>query len=193
MILVIDNYDSFTYNLVQALAGLGADVTVRRNDTLTTGEIERVDPSGIVLSPGPGTPSEAGVSVAVVRRFAPDIPILGVCLGHQAIGVAYGVRVVRAAQPVHGKVTTIAHSGTGLFAGLPTPVRMTRYHSLILDPESIPVELEVTAWSEGPGGGMEIQALRHRQHRLWGVQFHPESVASAHGDRLLGNYLEWTR
>jgi anthranilate synthase component II len=193
MILVIDNYDSFTYNLVQALARTGAEVVVRRNDQVTIDQIARLDPRGIVLSPGPGTPDHAGVCVEVVRRFGPSVPTLGVCLGHQAVGVAYGGRVVRAAEPVHGKVSRVDHVGTDLFLGLPGPAGMTRYHSLTLDPESIPAELEVVAWSDRADGGREIQAVRHRRHPVWGVQFHPESVASTHGERLIENYLEHTR
>jgi anthranilate synthase component II len=193
MILVIDNYDSFTYNLVQALARDGGDVMVRRNDEITTDEIAAMDLHGIVLSPGPGTPDDAGVCVEVVRRFGATVPILGVCLGHQAVAVAYGARVVRAAQPVHGKVSAVTHHGGDLFRGVPSPAPMTRYHSLLVDPESVPAELEVVAWSQGPDGEREIQALRHRRHRVWGVQFHPESVASAHGELLIDNYLEQTR
>ena len=190
MILVIDNYDSFTWNLVQLLGGLGAEVGVRRNDQVTTDEIARLAPSGIVISPGPCTPAEAGVSVETVRRFGPEVPILGVCLGHQAIGVAYGARVVRARRLMHGKVSPVGHGGGGLFEGVPTPVSMTRYHSLVIDPASIPEALEVVAWTEEPGWEDEVQAVRHREHPVWGVQFHPESVASHHGERLVRNFLE---
>ena len=190
MILVIDNYDSFTFNLVQLLGGLGADVEVRRNDGVTLDEIAAMGPAAIVISPGPGTPAEAGVSVDVVRRFGPTTPILGVCLGHQAIGEAYGGRVVRARRLMHGKVSPVSHEGRGLFQGVPTPVTMTRYHSLVLDPEGVPAELEVVAWTAEPGWDDEVQAVRHRDHPVWGVQFHPESVASEHGDRLMENFME---
>jgi anthranilate synthase component II len=189
MILVIDNYDSFTYNLVQLLGVLGASVQVRRNDRVSVDEIAEMAPTGIVLSPGPGGPGEAGVSVPAVRRFGATTPTLGVCLGHQAIGVAYGGHVVRAREPVHGKVSRMSHSGEGVFRGLPAPVEMVRYHSLVLDPERLPAELEVTAWTEGLEG-REIQAIRHRRHPVQGVQFHPESVASRDGETLVANFLE---
>ena len=190
MILVIDNYDSFTWNLVQLLGGLGAEVLVRRNDEVSVSEIERLGPERIVISPGPCTPAEAGISVEVVRRMGAGTPILGVCLGHQSIGEAYGGRVVRARRLMHGKVSPVGHRGTGLFDGLPAPVAMTRYHSLVLDPASLPDALEVVAWTEEKGWTDEIQAVRHRHHPVWGVQFHPESVASDHGERLLRNFLE---
>jgi anthranilate synthase/aminodeoxychorismate synthase-like glutamine amidotransferase len=190
MILVIDNYDSFTYNLVQLLGGLGADVVVRRNDEVGLDAVAALAPDRIVLSPGPCTPAEAGITVPVVRRFGPDIPILGVCLGHQAIGAAYGATVVRARRLMHGKVSPVAHRGDGLFDGLPSPVPMTRYHSLVIDPPTLPAELEVIAWTDEPGFEDEIQAVRHRAHPVWGVQFHPESIASRGGDRILSNFLE---
>ena len=190
MILVIDNYDSFTFNLVQLLGELGAEVEVRRNDAIDLDAIEALAPDRIVVSPGPCTPAEAGISVDVIRRFGPDVPTLGVCLGHQAIGAAYGGRVVRARRLMHGKVSAVAHSGTGLFRGVPTPVAMTRYHSLVLEPGSLPDALEVVAWTDEDGWEDEIQAVRHREHPVWGVQFHPESVASVHGDRLMKNFLE---
>lgn len=190
MILIIDNHDSFTYNLVQLCARLGADIVVRRNDDVGLHEIAALAPAGIILSPGPGHPVGAGVTVDVVKRFAGVTPILGVCLGHQAIGVAYGGRVVRARRPMHGKVSAIAHTGAGLFHGIPDPVGMTRYHSLTLEPETVPVDLEVVAWTAGCDD--EIQSVRHRRHAVFGVQFHPESVASVHGDRLLANFLERT-
>jgi anthranilate synthase component II len=193
MILVIDNYDSFTFNLVQLLGTLGADVSVRRNDEVTVDEIGELDPAGIVVSPGPCGPDEAGVSVAAIRRFGEDTPVLGVCLGHQAIGAAYGGRVVRAREPVHGKVARIAHTGADLFRGLPDPVEMVRYHSLVLEPASLPHELEVTAWTAGVADRGEIQGIRHHRHPVHGVQFHPESVASVQGERLLANFLELTR
>lgn len=189
MILVIDNYDSFTFNLVQLLGGLGATIEVRRNDEVTLSGIEAMAPERIVVSPGPCTPREAGISVDVIRRFGPGIPTLGVCLGHQAIGEAYGARVVRARRLMHGKVSPVGHGGEGLFAGIPTPVSMTRYHSLVLDPDSLPAELEVVAWTEEAGWEDEVQAVRHRTHPVWGVQFHPESVASQHGERLMKNFL----
>ena len=190
MILVIDNYDSFTFNLVQLLGGLGAEVDVRRNDAVTVDEIETLAPERIVVSPGPCTPAEAGISVDLIRRLGATTPILGVCLGHQAIGEAYGGKVVRARRLMHGKVSPVAHRGEGLFQGVPTPVAMTRYHSLVLEPDSLPEALEVVAWTDEPGWEDEIQAVRHREHPVWGVQFHPESVASSHGDRLLRNFLE---
>lgn len=163
---------------------------VRRNDQVGLEEITELAPRGIVVSPGPGTPAEAGISVDVVRRFGATTPTLGVCLGHQAIGEVYGGRVVRAGRLMHGKVSPVAHRGTGLFEGVPTPVTMTRYHSLALDPEGIPDELEVVAWTAEAEWGDEVQAVRHREHPVWGVQFHPESVASQHGERLVRNFLE---
>lgn len=190
MILVIDNYDSFTFNLVQLLGGLGARVEVLRNDELDVAEVEEMAPDRIVVSPGPCTPAEAGISVEVIRKLGPRIPTLGVCLGHQAIGEAYGARVVRARRLMHGKVSPVAHSGEGLFRNVPSPVTMTRYHSLILDPATIPDELEVIAWTDEDGWHDEVQAVRHRTHPVWGVQFHPESVASEHGERLMQNFLE---
>jgi len=190
MILVIDNYDSFTWNLVQLLGTLGAEVLVRRNDEVDLDGIARLRPSRIVISPGPCTPAQAGISVETVRRFGSDTPILGVCLGHQAIGEAYGGRVVRARRLMHGKVSPVAHEGAGLFDGLPSPVAMTRYHSLVVDRDSMPDDLEVIAWTGEPGWEDEVQAVRHRSHPVWGVQFHPESVASEHGDRLVRNFLE---
>jgi anthranilate synthase component II len=193
MILVIDNYDSFTYNLVQLVAGLGAEVLVRRNDEITTDDVADLAPAGIIVSPGPHTPREAGVSLETVRRFGRAIPILGVCLGHQAIGVAWGGRVVRARRPMHGKVSAICHGGQGAFAGLPSPVHMTRYHSLTLDPAHLPAELEAIAWTDDGDGSADIQGIRHRDLPVWGVQFHPESVASAHGRDLVANFLERTR
>jgi anthranilate synthase component II len=190
MILVVDNYDSFTYNLVQLLGSLGAEVVVRRNDALTLGDVAELVPAGIVLSPGPGGPEQAGVSVEIVRRFGARVPVLGVCLGHQAIGVAYGGRVVRSRNPMHGKVSAIRHNGTGVFRGLPEPVHMTRYHSLTVDPATLPPTLQVTAWADNSDGTRDIQGIGHRDHPVWGVQFHPESVASQHGERLVGNFVE---
>ncbi|HUF26250.1 MAG TPA: aminodeoxychorismate/anthranilate synthase component II [Gemmatimonadaceae bacterium] len=187
MILVIDNYDSFTWNLVQYLGELGADPIVRRNDAITVEQIGALRPRAIVLSPGPRTPADAGVTVPTVRRWGAEIPILGVCLGHQAIGEAYGGRVVRAQRVMHGKTSRVVHDGTGLFATLPSPLVVMRYHSLVIAPESLPGDLEVIARaSDGPE---EIHAVRHRSNPVWGVQFHPESVMTEGGMRLLENFL----
>ena len=185
MLLMIDNYDSFTYNLVQYLGELGQEVKVIRNDELTVDEIERIGAERIVLSPGPCTPNEAGVSLEVIRRFAGRMPILGVCLGHQAIGQAFGGKVVHAKQLMHGKVSRIHHSGKGVFSGLPTPYDATRYHSLAIERASCPKELEVTAWTEDG----EIMGLRHASLPIEGVQFHPESILTEHGHALLKNFI----
>jgi len=185
MLLMIDNYDSFTYNLVQYLGELGEDVKVIRNDELTVDEIERLGAARIVLSPGPCTPNEAGVSLEVIRRFAGRTPILGVCLGHQAIGQAFGGKVVHAKQLMHGKVSRIHHSGQGVFSGLPTPYEATRYHSLAIERASCPKELEVTAWTEDG----EIMGVRHAALPIEGVQFHPESILTQHGHALLKNFI----
>ncbi len=191
MILVIDNYDSFTYNLVQYLGELGADPLVRRNDAVTIDDIDRMAPAAIVISPGPGTPADAGISLDVIRRFGASVPILGVCLGHQAIGEAYGGMVVRAPQVMHGKTSRILHSGAGVFAGIPSPFEVMRYHSLTVDRVSLPAELEVTAWSqEDP---TEIHAVRHRTFPVWGLQFHPESVMTQYGKGVLRNFLGMTQ
>ncbi len=191
MILVIDNYDSFTFNLVQYLQALGAEVRVERNDALTVPQVEALAPERILISPGPCTPNEAGVSLGVVRELGPRIPILGVCLGHQAIGQAYGGRVVRAGRIMHGKTSRIRHHGTGVFAGLPDGYEATRYHSLVVERESLPECLEVTAWTEDEAGGIEaLMGLRHRSHPVHGVQFHPESILTEHGHALLKNFLE---
>ncbi len=190
MILVIDNYDSFTYNLVQYLGELGAEMEVVRNDQLSVDEIARRAPERIVISPGPCTPTEAGVSVETIRELGPRIPILGVCLGHQSIGQAYGGDVVRAAKPMHGKTSPIRHTGEGIFRGIPAPFTVARYHSLVIEPSSLPTALEAVAWTDEPGFETEIQAVRHRAHPVWGVQFHPESIASEHGHALLRNFLE---
>jgi anthranilate synthase/aminodeoxychorismate synthase-like glutamine amidotransferase len=187
MILVIDNYDSFTYNLVQYLGDLGADPVVRRNDAITVDEVGALAPRAVLLSPGPCTPAEAGVTVPVIRRWGPEIPMLGVCLGHQAIGEAYGGRVVRAGRVMHGKTSRLAHDGTGLFAGLPAPLTVMRYHSLVVEPDSMPAALEVTA--RATDDASEVHALRHREHPVWGVQFHPESVLTEGGRELLVNFL----
>ena len=186
MILLLDNYDSFTFNLYQSLSELGADVVVRRNDAVTVDEIEQLVPTldGIVISPGPCTPSEAGISVPLVQRLAGAVPVLGVCLGHQAIGEAFGGTVVRAPRIMHGKVSMIAHDGGGVFAGLPNPFQATRYHSLIVERSSLPSELEVTAEADGL-----IMGLRHRSLPVEGVQFHPESILTPTGNDLLANFL----
>jgi anthranilate synthase/aminodeoxychorismate synthase-like glutamine amidotransferase len=189
MLLVIDNYDSFTWNLVQYLGELGQEPVVRRNDEIGIDDIERLRPSRIVISPGPCTPAEAGISVECIRRFGAETPILGVCLGHQAIGAAYGAHVVRARRTMHGKLSPVAHAGDALFREVPSPLRVTRYHSLVIDRVSLPQEMEVTAWTDEPGWTDEIQAVRHRVHPVWGVQFHPESIASEHGRTILNNFL----
>jgi anthranilate synthase component 2 len=189
MLLMIDNYDSFTYNLVQYLGELGEEVKVIRNDELSVEEIERLAPARIVLSPGPCTPNEAGVTLAVVDRFSGRVPILGVCLGHQAIGQAFGGRVVHAKTLMHGKVSRIHHNGAGVFRGLPTPYDATRYHSLAIQRETCPAELEVTAWTEDG----EIMGVRHRTLAVEGVQFHPESILTEHGHALLRNFLTESR
>ena len=191
MLLMIDNYDSFTWNLVQYLQSLGAEVRVERNDALSVDEIERLAPQRIVISPGPCTPNEAGVSMAVIERLGASTPILGVCLGHQSIGQAYGGDVVRAGRIMHGKTSRIRHEGKGVFAGLPDGYEATRYHSLVVDKRTLPDCLEVTAWTDNEDGSMEeIMGLRHRQHPVEGVQFHPESILTEHGPALLKNFLE---
>jgi anthranilate synthase/aminodeoxychorismate synthase-like glutamine amidotransferase len=188
MLLVIDNYDSFTYNLVQYLGELGAEIVVRRNDEVNVAEVGALHPSGIVLSPGPCAPAQAGVTVEVIRAWGSTIPTLGVCLGHQAIGEAYGGRVVRATRAVHGKTSRIDHDGRDLFAGLPSPLEVGRYHSLVVERESLPDTLEVVATAvDDP---REIHALRHVSHPVWGVQFHPESVLTTNGKQLLRNFLD---
>jgi anthranilate synthase component II len=186
MLLMIDNYDSFTYNLVQYFGELGEDVHVARNDEITLEEIARLAPRRICLSPGPCTPTEAGITLAVLERFGSATPILGVCLGHQAIGHAYGGKVVRAARLMHGKTDAVAHTGGGVFAGLPTPFTATRYHSLAVERASLPECLEVTAWTDDG----EIMGLRHRTLPVEGVQFHPESIATEHGHAMLKNFLQ---
>lgn len=185
MILLLDNYDSFTYNLYQYLSELGAEVLVRRNDELTVGAITALAPEKIVISPGPCTPNEAGISVALIRELGEHIPILGVCLGHQSIGAAYGGTVVRAPVVMHGKLSAISHTSAGVFAGLPNPFHATRYHSLIVRRDDLPSCLEVTAWTED---GL-IMGLRHREHPVQGVQFHPESIMTEAGKALLRNFL----
>jgi anthranilate synthase component 2 len=192
MILLIDNYDSFTWNLVQRLGEIapGVLLEVRRNDRITCDEIAVLAPSHIVISPGPCTPDEAGISCDVVRRFAGRMPILGVCLGHQSIGQVFGGTIVRAQRPMHGKVDHIEHAGRGLFAGLDSPIEATRYHSLVIDPPTLPRDFEVDAWSHAPDGSREIMAIRHRTLPVYGVQFHPESFLTPAGYDLLRRFLE---
>jgi anthranilate synthase component 2 len=189
MLLVIDNYDSFTFNLVQFLGELGADVMVCRNDERTVAEIGALSPSRVVVSPGPCTPSEAGVSVELFRSLDPSIPMLGVCLGHQSLGEAFGGRTVRADRVMHGKTAPTRHSGDGIFRGIPSPFSVARYHSLVTDAGVLPDCLIPVAWSDGKDGVEEIQAIRHRERPVWGVQFHPESHFSEHGKVLLENFL----
>jgi anthranilate synthase component II len=190
MLLMIDNYDSFTYNLVQYLGELGEEVRVARNDQITPAEIADLQPARIVISPGPCTPNEAGVSLAAIERFAGQIPILGVCLGHQSIGQAFGGRIVRAGCVMHGKTSTVHHRGQGVFADLPNPFIVVRYHSLVIDKTTIPKCLDITAWTETPAGELdEIMGVRHRTLPVEGVQFHPESILTEHGHALLRNFL----
>lgn len=191
MLLMIDNYDSFTYNLVQYLGELGADVRVYRNDQITVDDIARFQPDHVVISPGPCTPTEAGVSLEVIRHYAGKIPLLGVCLGHQAIGQAFGGKVVHARQVMHGKTSLIYHADKGVFKGLPNPFEATRYHSLIIERASLPSCLEVTAWTQHEDGGIdEIMGVRHREYAVEGVQFHPESILTQHGHAMLKHFLE---
>lgn len=187
MVLVIDNYDSFTYNLVQYLGELGAEIRVRRNDEVTLGEVDAMQPTQIVISPGPGRPEDAGVTLDVIRRFGPTTPILGVCLGHQAIGVVYGGTVCRAITPMHGKTSTVVHDGKGVFSGITEPFLAGRYHSLIIASDSVPADLEVAARTREDG---TIMAVRHRKYPVHGVQFHPESVLTDEGRRILKNFLD---
>lgn len=186
MILMIDNYDSFTYNLVQYMGELGADLHIHRNDKITLPEIEKLRPAKIVISPGPCTPEKAGISIEVIQAFAGRVPILGVCLGHQAIGVAFGCRVLRGDYPVHGKTSMVKHDGRSIFAGIPNPFEATRYHSLIIERQSLPAVLEVSAETDD---GV-IMGIRHRELPLEGVQFHPESILTGEGKHLLKNFLE---
>lgn len=198
MLLVLDNYDSFTWNLVQLLGELGAEPRVVRNDELSVDAVRELGPDRIVVSPGPCTPAEAGISVELFRRLGPEVPMLGVCLGHQALGEAWGGRTVRAGRIMHGKTAPVSHGGEGVFQGIPSPFTVARYHSLVSDPTALPDVLQVVAWSDGEGGegappetpdSREIQGMRHRVHPSWGVQFHPESLFSEHGRRLLANFL----
>jgi len=187
MLLVIDNYDSFTYNLVQYFGELGADIRVHRNDEITLDQIDAMKPDHIVISPGPGRPEDAGITVDAIRRFGPKVPLLGVCLGHQAIGVVYGGTVCRASAPIHGKTSTVVHDGKGVFRGLTEPFEAGRYHSLVISPADVPADLEVSARTEGEG---IIMGVRHRTHPVHGVQFHPESVLTDEGRTILRNFLE---
>jgi anthranilate synthase/aminodeoxychorismate synthase-like glutamine amidotransferase len=190
MVFVLDNYDSFTYNLVQYLGELGAEVEVRRNDQVTLAEIEGLRPERIVVSPGPCTPHEAGISIELVRHFAGKVPVLGVCLGHQAIGAAFGGRVVRASSLMHGKTSQVQHDGRTIFRDLPSPMTATRYHSLIVSKEELPKDLEVSATATDRDGSEVIMGLRHRKYPVEGVQFHPESVLTEAGKKLVANFLE---
>jgi len=191
MLLMIDNYDSFTFNLVQYFGELGADVHVYRNDEITTDRIAELDPKFLVISPGPCTPLEAGISVEAIERFAGKIPILGVCLGHQSIGQAFGGKIVRAREVMHGKTSPVHHADTGVFTGLANPFEATRYHSLVIEKETIPDCLEITAWTEDADGNLdEIMGVRHKELAVQGVQFHPESILTQHGHDMLENFLE---
>ncbi len=190
MLLMIDNYDSFTYNLVQYFGELGAEVKVVRNDEVTVAEIEALAPDQLVISPGPCTPNEAGISLEAIRHFAGKLPILGVCLGHQSIGQAFGGRIVHAREIMHGKTSPVFHKDTGVFTGLDNPFTATRYHSLVIEQESLPDCLEVTAWTGQKGAIDEIMGIRHREYDIQGVQFHPESILTEQGHRLLQNFLE---
>jgi len=191
MLLMIDNYDSFTYNLVQYLGELGADVRVYRNDQINVAEIARMAPEKIVISPGPCTPNEAGVSLSTLQQFAGKMPILGVCLGHQSIGQAFGGKIVHAREIMHGKTSLIHHTGKGVFKGLPSPFEATRYHSLVIEKASLPDCLEITAWTEDAQGNLdEIMGVRHKEFSIEGVQFHPESILTQHGHDLLRNFLD---
>jgi anthranilate synthase/aminodeoxychorismate synthase-like glutamine amidotransferase len=189
VVFVLDNYDSFTYNLVQYLGELGAKVEVRRNDKVTVGEVEAMQPERIVISPGPCTPQDAGISIDLIKHFAGKVPVLGVCLGHQAIGVAFGGNVVRAPHLMHGKTSAVAHDNKTIFHGLPMPMTATRYHSLIVEGKGLPADLEVSAWTTEKDGSRTIMGLRHREYAVEGVQFHPESVLTDAGKKLVGNFL----
>ena len=191
MLLMLDNYDSFTFNLVQYLQELGTEVRVERNDALSVAQIAALKPDKIVISPGPCTPNEAGISLAVLRELGPQIPIFGVCLGYQALGQVYGGHVIRAGRIMHGKTSPIVHRGKGVFAGLPSPFEATRYHSLVVEKTSVPDCLEVTAWTENDDGTVEeLMGLRHREFPVEGVQFHPESILTQHGHAMLKNFLD---
>ena len=190
MIFVLDNYDSFTYNLVQYIGEMGAEVEVRRNDQVTVNEVEKMRPERMVISPGPCTPREAGISIALIRHFAGKVPVLGVCLGHQAIGEAFGGNVVRAGHIMHGKTSSVLHDNKTIFQGLPLPMTATRYHSLIVEEKSLPAELEISAWTTEKNGERTVMGLRHRQCAVEGVQFHPESVLTDAGKKLMRNFLK---
>ena len=189
MVFVLDNYDSFTYNLVQYFGELGAEVEVRRNDQVTVAEIEKLRPERIVISPGPCTPQDAGISIELIRHFAGKVPLLGVCLGHQALGAAFGGKIVRASHLMHGKTSAVMHDNKTIFRGLPTPITATRYHSLIVEEKGLPAELEVSAWTAEKDGSRTIMGLRHREFAVEGVQFHPESVLTDAGKKLVGKFL----
>jgi anthranilate synthase/aminodeoxychorismate synthase-like glutamine amidotransferase len=189
VVFVLDNYDSFTYNLVQYLGELGAEVEVRRNDQITIKDIEDLQPDRIVLSPGPCTPQDAGISIELIRHFAGKLPLLGVCLGHQAIGAAFGGKIVRAKNLMHGKTSQVEHDGKTVFKGLPTPITATRYHSLVVAEGDLPEQLEISACTRDRDGSRVIMGLRHREYPLEGVQFHPESVLTSEGKRLIANFL----
>jgi len=190
MIFVLDNYDSFTYNLVQYIGEMGHEVVVRRNDQITLEEIEQLRPGRIVISPGPCTPHEAGISIDVIKHFAGRVPVLGVCLGHQAIGEAFGGNVVRAANLMHGKTSSVEHDGKTIFHGIPSPMTATRYHSLIVEETGLPDELEISATCRDRDGSRVIMGLRHRRYAVEGVQFHPESVLTTHGKQMVSNFLQ---
>jgi anthranilate synthase/aminodeoxychorismate synthase-like glutamine amidotransferase len=189
VVFVLDNYDSFTYNLVQYLGELGAEVEVRRNDQTSVGQIEALGPTHIVISPGPRTPSEAGISIELVRHFAGKTPVLGVCLGHQAIGEAFGGRVIRAPLLMHGKTSAVIHDNKSIFRGLPMPMTATRYHSLIVEEKTLPADLEISAWTTEKDGSRTVMGLRHKKYAVEGVQFHPESVLTEAGKKLVENFL----
>ncbi len=191
MLLMIDNYDSFTYNIVQYLGELGADIKVFRNDEITVSEVEALKPDHIVVSPGPCTPNEAGISMDTILQFAGKVPLLGICLGHQSLGQVFGGDVIRAREVMHGKLSPVYHTGKGVFTGLENPFTCTRYHSLVVDKETLPDCLEITAWTQKEDGSMdEIMGLRHKELAIEGVQFHPESIMTDHGHDLLGNFLK---
>lgn len=190
MVFVLDNYDSFTYNLVQYLGELGAEVEVRRNDQVTVEEVESLQPERIVLSPGPCTPREAGISIDLIKHFAGKVPLLGVCLGHQAIGEAFGGQVIRAPHLMHGKTSAVVHDNRTVFQGLPMPMTATRYHSLIVEEKTLPAALEISAWTTEKDGTRTIMGLRHKKHAVEGVQFHPESVLTDAGKKLVDNFLK---
>jgi anthranilate synthase/aminodeoxychorismate synthase-like glutamine amidotransferase len=193
MFFVLDNYDSFTYNLVQYLGELGTDPVVRRNDEVGVDEVLALAPEAVVISPGPGRPADAGISIPLIRACAARVPVLGVCLGHQAIGEAFGGRIIGADRLMHGKTTPVAHDGANVFRGLPNPFEAMRYHSLVVDPAAVPDVLEVTAWSDDRPPGIEIMGLAHRREPVWGVQFHPESVGTSVGRDLMANFVALVR